>query len=447
MVFTNYRPVFKGLGTFKAVEDVEKRVMNSEYSNDNNPKGKIKRINFFLDTGEDGRFKLEYTGFNSAVTAFDKNDRNNRRKLEYGEKVEDDFLNKFNVMGAFTLTTPKSEKIFIYSYEVAETIEQMYNKWEKSEPILEITGEVRLEPYTPVNGTTTMMTKYVVTGIKEISKDSFKKNKLDMEVKLTIPAVIKKSEIEALSSYDTPEESSIRIPVYTPIYIQKTKEYIYYPQEIILSSKYIFGKSFENNEDLTAPKSIMNMLKDNMLEGNTEYRAIRYEATAVNKYEEKKKEFTPDDLNEHEKEIYNLYLRTEEEKKKFLLYKCKEVQFVSSVVRKNFMDLLLVSNEFSGYTEPLNENNVCILDASQIETLRKTGLKPIIKQKPKDTSKENNSFFEVDSEEPKEVKEDIVEDTQEKEEVKTVYEKTAEEVIQENDLDNENIIDDDDFPF
>ena len=447
MVFTNYRPVFKGLGTFKAVEDVEKRVMNSEYSNDNNPKGKIKRINFFLDTGEDGRFKLEYTGFNSAVTAFDKNDRNNRRKLEYGEKVEDDFLNKFNVMGAFTLTTPKSEKIFIYSYEVAETIEQMYNKWEKSEPILEITGEVRLEPYTPVNGTTTMMTKYVVTGIKEISKDSFKKNKLDMEFKLTIPAVIKKSEIEALSSYDTPEESSIRIPVYTPIYIQKTKEYIYYPQEIILSSKYIFGKSFENNEDLTAPKSIMNMLKDNMLEGNTEYRAIRYEATAVNKYEEKKKEFTPDDLNEHEKEIYNLYLRTEEEKKKFLLYKCKEVQFVSSVVRKNFMDLLLVSNEFSGYTEPLNENNVCILDASQIETLRKTGLKPIIKQKPKDTSKENNSFFEVDSEEPKEVKEDIVEDTQEKEEVKTVYEKTAEEVIQENDLDNENIIDDDDFPF
>ena len=447
MVFTNYRPVFKGLGTFKAVEDVEKRVMNSKYSNDNNPKGKIKRINFFLDTGEDGRFKLEYTGFNSAVTAFDKNDRNNRRKLEYGEKVEDDFLNKFNVMGAFTLTTPKSEKIFIYSYEVAETIEQMYNKWEKSEPILEITGEVRLEPYTPVNGTTTMMTKYVVTGIKEISKDSFKKNKLDMEFKLTIPAVIKKSEIEALSSYDTPEESSIRIPVYTPIYIQKTKEYIYYPQEIILSSKYIFGKSFENNEDLTAPKSIMNMLKDNMLEGNTEYRAIRYEATAVNKYEEKKKEFTPDDLNEHEKEIYNLYLRTEEEKKKFLLYKCKEVQFVSSVVRKNFMDLLLVSNEFSGYTEPLNENNVCILDASQIETLRKTGLKPIIKQKPKDTSKENNSFFEVDSEEPKEVKEDIVEDTQEKEEVKTVYEKTAEEVIQENDLDNENIIDDDDFPF
>ena len=447
MVFTNYRPVFKGLGTFKAVEDVEKRVMNSEYSNDNNPKGKIKRINFFLDTGEDGRFKLEYTGFNSAVTAFDKNDRNNRRKLEYGKKVEDDFLNKFNVMGAFTLTTPKSEKIFIYSYEVAETIEQMYNKWEKSEPILEITGEVRLEPYTPVNGTTTMMTKYVVTGIKEISKDSFKKNKLDMEFKLTIPAVIKKSEIEALSSYDTPEESSIRIPVYTPIYIQKTKEYIYYPQEIILSSKYIFGKSFENNEDLTAPKSIMNMLKDNMLEGNTEYRAIRYEATAVNKYEEKKKEFTPDDLNEHEKEIYNLYLRTEEEKKKFLLYKCKEVQFVSSVVRKNFMDLLLVSNEFSGYTEPLNENNVCILDASQIETLRKTGLKPIIKQKPKDTSKENNSFFEVDSEEPKEVKEDIVEDTQEKEEVKTVYEKTAEEVIQENDLDNENIIDDDDFPF
>ena len=122
----------------------------------------------------------------------------------------------------------------------------MYNKWEKSEPILEITGEVRLEPYTPVNGTTTMMTKYVVTGIKEISKDSFKKNKLDMEFKLTIPAVIKKSEIEALSSYDTPEESSIRIPVYTPIYIQKTKEYIYYPQEIILSSKYIFGKSFEN---------------------------------------------------------------------------------------------------------------------------------------------------------------------------------------------------------
>ena len=192
MVFTNYRPVFKGLGTFKAVDDVEKRVMNSEYSNDNNPKGKIKRINFFLDTGEDGRFKLEYTGFNSAVTAFDKNDRNNRRKLEYGEKVEDDFLNKFNVMGAFTLTTPKSEKIFIYSYEVAETIEQMYNKWEKSEPILEITGEVRLEPYTPVNGTTTMMTKYVVTGIKEISKDSFKKNKLDMEFKLTIPAVIKK---------------------------------------------------------------------------------------------------------------------------------------------------------------------------------------------------------------------------------------------------------------
>ena len=453
MLFGKYRPVFKGIGTFKAVEDVDKRVSNRTYSNDNNPDGKIKNVVFYLDTGEDGQFKLEYTGFNSNVTAFDKKNRENKKTLKYGEKVDEEFLKTYNVLGAFTLASQKNEQTFIYSYEVAETLEKMYSKWEKTETILEVDGEVKLEAYTPDGSTTTMITKYIITGIREISKDSFKKNKLEKEFKLTIPAVIKKSEIEALEYYESPEEASVRIPIYTPIYIRKTKEYIYFQQELILSSKYIFGKSFKDNPDLTASKSIMDMFKTSMIEGNSEYRTIRYEATAINKYEEKKKEFTPEDLNETEKFIYNNYLK-DNEKPKFLEYKCKETQYVSSVVRKNFLDLLLISNEVSGYVEPLSPENVCILTASQIDSLNKTGIKPAVTT-PKTSittvnpDSNNTSFFEDD--EVKEVPDEKDKPVLEKEEVnedETKSVRTPEDIIKEA-VSNPTPepLDDDDFPF
>lgn len=441
MVFTKYRPIFRGIGEFEPIEDADRRIIDSTYSNDNNPDGKIKRVNFFIEAGEDGRFKLEYAGFNSGVTAFDKNDRNNKKTLKYGEEVEKDFLDKYNVLGSFSFVTPKSEKVFIYSYEVAEILEKMYPKWEKSKPILEVMGEVKLEAYTPTNSPTTMITKYIITGIREISKDAFKKENLEKGFKLTVPAVIKKSEIEKLTYHETPEEVSVRVPVYTPIYIRQTKEYVYYPQEVILSSKYIFGKSFKNVPDLTAPKSIMDMLKDNMLEGSTEYRAIRYEATALNKYEQKKSEFTPNDLNEKEKFIYDNYLKEGEERKKFLEYKCKETQFVNSVVKKNFIELLLMSNEVSGYTEPLTSSNVCILDAQQIDTLIRTGLKPATL--PTSSSKEEDFFPEP--EEP-ETKENVVEEKPEpvEDNKEEAPQKTAEEL--EKEIEN-STIDDDDFPF
>ena len=449
MVFTKYRPIFRGIGEFEAIEDADKRIVDSEYSNERNPDGKIKRVNFYLEAGEDGKFRLEYTGFNSSVTAFDKNDRNNKKVLQYGEVVEKDFFDKYNVMGAFSFATPKSEKVFIYSYEVAETIEKMYPKWEKSKPILEVMGEVKLEAYTPQNSPTTMITKYVITQIRELSKETFKKENLEKGFKLTIPAVIKKSEIKNLNYHESPDELSVRIPIYTPIYVRQTKEYVYFPQEIILSSKYIFGKSFKNVSDLTAPKSIMDMLKDNMLEGDTEFRAIRYEATALNKYEQKKTEFTPEDLNEKEKFIYDNYLKEGEERKRFLEYKCKETQFVSSVVRKNFLELLLMSNEFSGYIEPMNSDNVCILDAQQIDTLIKTGLKPATLPSSSGTEKEEDFFPEpeVKSQETKE-SEKPTEVTPESEPVEEKTEKpqeTADDIIKKE-LENDTI-EDDDFPF
>ena len=46
--------------------------------------------------------------------------------------------------------------------------------------------------------------------------------------------------------------------------------------------------------------------------------------------------------NEKEKFIYDNYLKEGEERKKFLEYKCKETQFVNSVVKKNFIELVIL---------------------------------------------------------------------------------------------------------
>ena len=100
-----------------------------------------------------------------------------------------------------------------------------------------------------------------------------------------------------------------------------------------------------------------------------------------------------------------------------------------------------MSNEVSGYTEPLTSSNVCILDAQQIDTLIRTGLKPATL--PTSSSKEEDFFPEP--EEP-ETKENVVEEKPEpvEDNKEEAPQKTAEEL--EKEIEN-STIDDDDFPF
>lgn len=445
-MFANQRSRFKARGVM--VPLVENYVREYTYPKKDEKgkvigEGKLKSISFNLRTEDNGTIKLDFTGFSNPVRVTTKDGV--EKYFELGEKLPSDFEEKYTSFNTLRYTSlvkkgtkiMPEETLFLVGYDFASKLESDYNKFNVKEFMVEIEGEVEYDPYKNKSGGISMPPKYKPTSFKIVTdKDT------DTYFIVEAPALIRKKDLNNLPITVTEDTISARIPIFSPLYLRTIKTRVYFPQEIVLSSDYMFGK-FLKDDDMEAKKASFYEVLDGLKEStmDSEYIIIKYEACHINKQDNASKEFSIENLSEAEQKKLNA-MKPKDKEKLLEIYK-KRNKYIAPFIRKDFLDFLYLSDGGT-FFEDIENSAVFIYEIPVIfDILKNKASAP--SQSTTTSSNTQTSQEDVGLDDIEEEK--VVEDK--KPEPKK-EQQSAEEIIKqalESEEDNNPDEIDDDFPF
>ena len=445
-MFANQRSRFKARGIMVPIQ--ENFVRDHVYNKKDGGEGKLKSISFNLKTEDDGIIKVDLTGFSNPVRVTTKDGV--EKYFNEGEVLPDNFeevYTSFNTLRYNTLVKKGSkiveeETLYLVGYDFASRLEKEYPKFSKKEITVEIEGEVAYDPYKTQNGGIAMPPKYRLTSFKVVND-----KETDTYFSIEAPAIIRKKDLSNVVVTTTEDTISARIPIYSSVYVSSMQTRVYFPQEIVLSSDYIFGK-FMRDDDLESKKESFYQLLDGLKEStaSSQFIVIKYDAFHVNKQDNNLKDFSIESLSETEQK--KLKAMKEKDREKLLNIYKKRRKFIAPFIRKDFIDFLYMSDSGT-FFEDIEDTSVIIYDIPVIYDLLKNKASA-----PAPKSFDNKSETSVDASEYSgldDMDDDETPKTNSEENPKESPENvSAEDIIREvvNSPENDpEEIEDDDFPF